>query len=133
MHDPAFMVIRVGKHREKIRAVDYKASKWPAGHEILSGMPPIPAEVVAEAENTAAESVSGVSGAPEALKISDAPVADVDAIYVDGQPLPYSEWPLDALKIRADRMNIPYGSNIGAKTLASRISEAEAYISGERE
>lgn len=120
MNDPAFMVIRVGKHKEKIRVADYKPSKWPAGHEILSGMPRIPAEIVTEAENTAAESVSGVSGV-EGAENEETPASE-----------PQSD-DLGALKARADELGIPYGSNIGAKTLAGRIAEAEAYISGERE
>ena len=120
MQDPAFMVIRVGKHREKIRVADYKPEKWPAGHEILSGMPPIPDEVVTEAENTAAESVSGVSGVVGAEN-DETPASE-----------PQSD-NLDALKARADELGVSYGPNIGDKTLASRISEAEAYISGEME
>jgi hypothetical protein len=110
MQDPAFMVIRVGKHREKIRVADYKPEKWPAGHEILSGMPPIPAEIVKGGYvDTGINPPRGVAGPDEG--IMPARVSQSDD--------------LDALKVKADRMNIPYGANIGAPTLAKRIADAE--------
>jgi hypothetical protein len=120
MQDPAFMVIRVGKHREKIRVADYKPEKWPEGHEVLAGVPSIPAEIAAAAENTTAESVSDALGAPGA-ESDETPASEPES------------GDLDALKVRADELGIPYGANIGAPTLAKRIAEAEAYIDGEME
>lgn len=109
MQDNKFMVIRVGKHREKILAADYKPEKWPESHEIMSGAPLIPAELAAAVEIPATESVSGASGATGAAGTSDEPEsADIDA-----------------LKAKADELGIAYGSNIGAPTLAKRIADTE--------
>ena len=112
MLDPQFMVIRVGKHREKIRAADYKPEKWPEGHEILSGVPPIPAGIVADAENTAAERASDASGASGAEN-TEAPASGPEIEDID------------ALKAKADALGVSYGANIGAPTLAKRIADAE--------
>ena len=120
MLDSAFMVIRVGKHRERIRVADYKPGKWPDGHEILSGLPPIPAEMAQGAEISPADGDEGAAGGNDAA----------DHAGASGGPEIDN---LAALKAKADELGVPYAANIGAKTLAARIEEAEAYISGEQE
>ena len=112
MHDSAFMIIRVGKHREKILAADYKPANWPEGHEIIEGVPPIPVEVASVAENLPADSVGEVSG------VSTASGAETPASGPESDDM-------DALKAKADALGVEYGHNIGASTLAKRIADAE--------